>query len=142
MNIAVIYQSRSGHTEEIAGVIAATAGVTAVNIADKPDLEGVDLLFLGMGVYAMRPDRSIMKFIDSLSPEKVRKVALFTTSATCNPTHIEGVRKALLAKGILTETEACLAKGQFLFTQKGHPNDEDFAMAQDFAARIIEANKE
>lgn len=79
--IAVRYLSHSGNTKRIAEAIAEGASTTALSIIDEPSLkEHVDILFLGGAPYANIMDPKLRAYAESISPDMVSKVVLFTTS--------------------------------------------------------------
>ena len=81
--IAVRYCSRTpmGNTRRIAEAIADGAGVKAVSIDDEPELtDEVDILFLGGAPYANIMAPELRKYAETLNPQKVGRVILFTTS--------------------------------------------------------------
>lgn len=102
MNIAVRYCSKTmfGNTRRIAEAIAEGAETSAVSIADEPQLTGkVDFLFLGGAPYANIMAPELREYANSLDPEVVSKVALFTTSNWSKRT-VLALRKILRDKGI------------------------------------------
>ena len=105
MNIAVRYLSRSGNTKRIAEAIAEGAGTSAVSITDEPTLpERFDILFLGGAPYANVMAPELRRYAENLTPEKVGKVVLFTTSNWSHRT-VKGLQKILEAKGIAVAYE-------------------------------------
>lgn len=79
MRTAVRYYSKTGNTKVVAEAIAAVAGCQAESI-DIP-LEGeIDILFLGGAVYWSKIPESLKLYIKNLSPQQVKRVAVFTTA--------------------------------------------------------------
>ncbi len=100
MTVAVRYFSKIGNTKKVAEAIAEGAGVEAVSIVDEPELkERVDVLFLGGAPYANIMDPQLRAYAESLDPEMVGKVALFTTSNWSRRT-VLALKKLLAEKGI------------------------------------------
>ena len=85
MKIAVRYQSRGGNTKAVAEAIASAAGVKAEPISVPLD-EPVDVLFVGGGVYAWDIDKSLLSYLENLSPEAVKSAAVFTTAGGMDKT--------------------------------------------------------
>ena len=83
--VAVRYQSRNGNTKAVAEAIAKTVGVAAEPI-ETPIPEPVDLLFIGGGVYMWDIDKSLISYLENLSPETVKSVAAFTTAGGMDKT--------------------------------------------------------
>ncbi len=79
MITAVRYYSRTGNTKAIAEQIAGAAGCTAESI-EMPLEEGTDLLFLGGGVYWGKIPKELKEYVKFVSPQKVRRVAVFATA--------------------------------------------------------------
>ena len=79
MKTAVRYYSRTGNTKVIAEAIAPVAGCQAESI--EVPLEGMtDILFLGGALYWGKIPRTLKEYIKSLSPHRVKYVAVFTTA--------------------------------------------------------------
>ncbi len=95
----VRYFSRSGNTKAIAQAIAKQAGVTAENVSDAPPLGHTHLLFLGGALYAGGIAGKLKKFIKTLSPDLVDKVAVFSTTADPKGAY-EKIKKALVKQGL------------------------------------------
>ena len=75
MSIAIRYHSKFGHSARMAEVIAKVAGADPRTVSEP--LEGeTDILFLGAGVFLGKVDKSVIAFIDSLDPSKVKCVVL------------------------------------------------------------------
>ena len=137
MNIAVRYFSRSGNTEKVARAIAEALGIKAIPIGQAPAAteEAADILFLGAAAYAFGIDESVKAFLGGLDETKVKRIVLFTTTAllkTVRP-HIQ---KALAGKNIPLAEKEFHSWGEFKFTRKGHPNEQDLAKARAFASEF------
>ncbi len=103
METAVRYYSKLGNTKKIAEAIAQEAGVKAVSVTDEPDLaEHVDVLFLGGAPYANIMAPELREYAGRLSPDKIGRVVLFTTSNWSRRT-VRALRKILAEKGIPVE---------------------------------------
>ena len=134
-DIAVIVFSRGGNTRKIADAIAAELGVP-VQDTNAPLPDGARLVFLGSGTYGGKPGEPMAKFIESGNFSGCR-IALFGTSGGPEGAkHMMGeMREALLGKGA-TVIGDFSCRGKFLFTNRGHPNDEDLANARKFAREM------
>ena len=99
MTVAIRYQTRNGNTEAFAQQIAAIAGVTAQPVPTPID-EPVDLLFMGGGTYFMKPDKAAASYMDTLDANKVKKIAIFTTSGGPEMPTDKALTQAAKAKGI------------------------------------------
>jgi len=98
MTVAIRYQSRIGNTKAFDEQISAVAGVPAEQV--PADLEPVDLLFMGGGTYFMRPDKAASSFMETLDSNKVKKIALFTTSGGPETPTDKALTKIAESKGI------------------------------------------
>lgn len=137
MAVAVRYQSRGGNTQRIADAIAGAAGVRAEPVGTA--LAGpVSLLFIGGGVYAGHMDKALREFLEGLTPEMARRVAVFST-AMGPTTLVEEVKGIVAPRGIAVASDAFHCKGRFLLFNKGLPNDGDLRAAEEFARRMARA---
>ena len=103
METAVRYYSKLGNTKKIAEAIAEEAGVKALSVTDEPDItEYVDVLFLGGAPYANIMAPELRKYAARLSPDKIGRAVLFTTSNWSRRT-VRALRKMLTEKGIPVE---------------------------------------
>ena len=103
METAVRYYSKLGNTKKIAEAIAEEAGVKALSVTDEPDItEYVDVLFLGGAPYANIMAPELRKYAARLSPDKIGRAVLFTTSNWSRRT-VRALRKMLMEKGIPVE---------------------------------------
>ncbi|MBQ9329242.1 MAG: hypothetical protein IJ225_12010 [Solobacterium sp.] len=136
--INVIYQSRGGNTEVIAKAIAEECGVAAYDIESAVNVSGSDLLFVGMGIYAGKPDSSLLDYLDQLPVNVIKGAAVFTTSATGGE-HAALVINLLEHKGIQVYPRHLNVKGKFLFMNKGKPGKDEVKEARDFAREVLDA---
>ncbi len=105
MSVAVRYFSRLGGTKKLALAIAEGAGVEAFSIVEEPVLqEYVDVLFLGGAPYANKMDPKLRAYAESILPEKVGRVVLFSSSNWSKRTVVT-LRKMFLEKGIKVDNE-------------------------------------
>lgn len=131
MKIAVRYYSRSGNTKKVAERIGKTLGVPAEAVS-VPLAEPVDLLFLGGALYAANINKNLREFAESLTSEKVKRVAVFSTTAR-EDFVADRLKEILVPKGIIVEDRSFNCQGKFLFICKGHPDETDLKNAAAFA---------
>ena len=136
--INVIYQSRGGNTQKVAEAIAEICGVEPVNILEPSNIAQSDLLFVGMGIYAGKPDNAILDYLDQLPVNSIKGAALFSTSAT-GTDHMALIVNLLEHKGITVYPRHLLLKGKFLWLNKGKPGEEELELARDFAEEVLDA---
>lgn len=136
--VNVIYHTRNHHTETVADAIAAEAGCQAIDIRVPHTLPETDLLFIGTGIYAGKPDDSLLDYLDQLPVNKISGAALFSTSASGSD-KTELIVNMLKHKGIEVYPEHFTCRGKFLFLAAGHPDENDCRSAAAFARRVINA---
>jgi flavodoxin len=134
MKIAVKYFSRSGNTKKLAETIAQAVGLTATPIS-APVAKPVDLLILGGSVYGFGVDNALKTFIGELTPELVKKVAVFSTSAVVSSAY-PYIKKLVEAKGISMASQEYHCRGSFGPLHKNRPNEEDLKAAAAFAKNV------
>lgn len=137
MNIAIRYYSRSGNTKQIADAIGQALNVTAAT-TDAALPEAVDLLFIGTSIYAGQMDSHVRDFLQGLSKDQVKRVAVFGTAAG-GKTAQEPIKALLSPKGIAVEDRFFQCKGKFLFANKGHPDEADCRQAAAFAKDLAKS---
>lgn len=133
MTTSVRYYSRSGNTKKLADAIAGAIGTTAKTV-DVTLAEPVDLLFLGGALYAGSMDAHVLEFINTLTSEEVKRVAVFSTAAGGKSIHPK-VKEVLAGKNIPVMEEHFQCRGKFLLANKGRPNAQDCADAAAFAKK-------
>jgi len=138
MNVRVAYFSATGNTRKVAESMAGAIGCKATGIDAFADDGTVDLLFLGAAVYATHGHgvhEAVRKFIASLEPDRVKKVALFSTGFIQSEA-IPGMRKLLEARGIAVLPESYFCLGRFALFNLGHPNALELEGAAAFARKF------
>lgn len=140
MSVKVIYYSRSGKTQKVADAIGEVCGVEAINITNEHILGDVDLLFVGTGIYAGKPDPVLLNYLDNLPNNSIKGAAIFSTSAT-GKNHTELIVNLLEHKGIPVYPKQLSTKGSFLFVARNHPNEEDLKEARQFANEVLTSFK-
>ena len=135
MNIAVRYYTKGGNTRKVADAIAQALNVPANDIS-TPLSDPVDLLFLGGSVYGFELDPELRDYIATLTPDQVKSVAIFSTSAFSQAGNKSMVKK-LAQQDIPVLQPAFYCHGEFKFTRKGHPNAADLEAAAAFAKKTV-----
>jgi len=134
-DIAVFVDSRGGNTRKVADAIARELGVSIGDIKG-PVPDNTTIIFLGSGVYGGKPGDAMKKFIEN-GNFSGRKVALFATSGgeAGAKNMMAMMADAVIQKGgIILGDYHC--RGKFLFTNRGHPNQEDLENAKKFAREM------
>ena len=130
----VIYHSQGGSTEKVATAIADELHVKARHVESVTSLpEGVDI-FLGSGLYFMRPSRLIRHFIRD-NNFRGRKIALFGTSSTGVGIETMLMERLLKRKGAIVIGKYYCA-GRFYFFRGGRPAGKDLEKAKAFARSL------
>jgi len=136
MESLVVYFSRGGKTKKVAEAIAQELRCTAIDIKkETPDSSEVDMLVIGSGNYVGRTDDRLLTFINNLNPSTDKNAAVFATSGGPDPKVISILQQALEAKGY-NVVSSFKCRGKFLFTNRGHPNEEDLKNAKAFARNL------
>jgi len=139
-DILLIYSSLTGNTEKVARAIAEVLGIEPLNVrgTSPQRFEKVQLLFVGDGVYALRPSKAMVRFLRALPPLRGTKVALFGTYGSL-PTQFRLMRRILEEKGAEIIGEfACPGrdKATLGLLRRGRPDGEDLAAARAFAREM------
>ena len=141
MESLVVYFSRGGKTRKVAEAIAQELGCKAVDITNEtPDPAGVDMLVVGSGNYAGRTDKKLLNYVNNLPPSSDKKAAVFATAGGPDPNVISILQGALEAKGYQV-VSSFKCRGKFLFSNRGHPNQEDLKNAKAFARDLKTVNE-
>jgi hypothetical protein len=137
LKTAVIYFSRTGHSQRIAEAVAENLGVEALNIKEKPYLNEVDLLYVVGGIYSSRSSPELQSYLMNIVTSSQVKQAVILTSCLSNSTKQHEIRAVLRMLGIDVDPDEFVCKGSFLFFGKGHPNDDDVNNAVAFSNRML-----
>lgn len=139
MNIKVLYHSSTGNTEKLANTIADELNIRAESIGDKPVTfsESVDLLFIGDGIYFGKAHKRTLAFIDSLSSDIVKNVAVFATYGGQVKIGFD-IKKLLADKGLKVIGEPFMCKGQaWAVANRNRPNQDDLNEVREFAGNTV-----
>ena len=128
---AIRYYSKFGHSKLMAEAIEDIVGAKAAPVSD-PLGEPVDMLFLGAGVFLGKVNSAVFDFIGSLTPEKVKCVVLFGSSAIID-SPVPQMLKALKARGIQVCDKSFTCKGSMGPIHSGHPDAKDIEGFRTFA---------
>jgi len=136
MTTAVIYHSVTGNTRKVAEAIAKSLSCAAQPVKEYPLDSEADVMFIGGAVYGGRLDAVMDSFLKALSPQKVKRAVLFSTSVKESKA-IGLMRDILVGQGIAVDNEAFVCKGKFLFFNLKHPNKTDLEQAEAFAQNVM-----
>lgn len=136
MTFLVVYFSRGGKTRKVAEAIAQELGCEAVDVKkETPDVSGVELLIVGSGQYLGKLHKTLRGFLEGLHPSTQSKAAVFATAGGPDPKVIYVLQRALESKGYKV-VSSFKCRGQFLFFNRGHPNEDDLKNAKAFASDL------
>jgi flavodoxin len=136
MSFLVVYFSRDGKTRKVAEAITQELGCKAIDVKkETPDVSGVDLLIVGSGNYGGKPGDKLVEFLNNLQSSSKREAVVFATSGGPDPACVRVMEKALETKGY-NVISSFKCRGQFLFANRGHPDEEDLKNAKAFAGKI------
>ena len=123
MKTAIRYYSKFGHTAKMANIVGELTN-TRPELATVRLMEPVDTLYLGSGVFLGKVDNSIVEFINTLTPDMVKCVVCFGSSAIIK-SPVPQMRELLQAKGIAVSEKEFSCKGSMGPVHMGHPNIKD-----------------
>lgn len=136
MTYKIIYGTKTGHSRKIAKAVAEALEIEAIDSKTNPDLGKVDTLFIVGGIYGGQSNPNLLKYVQTLTKESIKRVALITSCASRKFFQKE-IRAALVSQGIDVVTEEAVCWGSFLFNGWGHPNADDFETAITFAKKHL-----
>ena len=141
MKAKVLYHSKSGNTAKVAEAMAKATGQATEAIPPAYPLENVDILFLGAGIRMGKVDKKMEEFIRTLTPQRVKNIALFSTAGSPEGA-VPAIKKLLEGKGINVLEESFVCKGKwFIFMDRNHPSRDDLDKATSFAKKMMEKVK-
>ena len=123
MKTAIRYYSKFGHTEKMANIVGELTN-TRPQLATVRLEEPVDTLYLGSGVFLGKVDSSIVEFINTLTPDMVKRVVCFGSSAIIK-SPVPQMRELLQARGITVSEKEFSCRGSMGPVHMGHPNKKD-----------------
>lgn len=132
---AIRYYSKFGHSKQMAEAIEEIVGAKAAPVSE-PLNEQVDLLFLGAGVFLGKVNGAVVDFINTLTPENVKCVVLFGSSAIIE-SPVPQMAKALKALGIQVCDKSFTCKGSMGPVYGGHPDAKDLDNLRTFVQSIL-----
>ena len=123
MKTAIRYYSKFGHTEKMANIVGELTN-TRPQLATVRLEEPVDTLYLGSGVFLGKVDSSIVEFVNTLTPDMVKRVVCFGSSAIIK-SPVPQMRELLQARGITVSEKEFSCRGSMGPVHMGHPNKKD-----------------
>ena len=137
MNTQIIYHSKK-HTKKIAEAMGKAIGVIPQKMEAGTVLQEADILFWGCGIYGGNVLPEVMQFAETLDPEKIKKIVLFTTSAK-GEDQTAPLREKLISRGLNVDERTFAGKGSFmLFVNPNQPDKKEESKAAEFAKKICQ----
>jgi len=138
----VIYFSRGGSTQKLAAAIASELDMKPLHVRWVKSLPAAEDIFLGSGLYFMRPARMVRDFIGN-NDFTGKRVALFGTSTSGLDIETWWMRWLLKRKGaIIAGQFHCAGKFVLRFGKRRfclraeRPSDRDIEKARLFARSV------
>ncbi len=135
MTTAICYYSKFGHTKQMVEAVKDIVGTEPKTVAE-PITEPVDVLFLGAGVMLGKVDGSVVRFINTLTPDKVKCVVCFGSCAIIK-SPVPQMRKAIEARGIKVSEQEFTCPGAMGPIKAGHPDAADIEDFKTFVRSVI-----
>lgn len=123
MKTAIRYYSKFGHTTKMANIVGELTN-TRPELATVRLSEPVDTLYLGAGVFLGKVDNSIVEFINTLTPDMVKRVVCFGSCAIIK-SPVPQMREMLQARDIIVSEKEFTCRGSMGPIHMGHPNKQD-----------------
>lgn len=133
MNIAVVFQTRSGNTKIVADAIASALGVEAKSVTEP--YEGADLLFIGGGVYGLDVDPTMKTFLDALNAKTTKRIVAFSTTGMTKSA-VKKIMKAAKLKKIPVDKKDHLVI-KLGFDHKSKPQETHKQQAVAWAESVV-----
>lgn len=148
MNTVIIYAStHHGNTKKIVEKMAEVLSADLVDITKNknPDITAYDVIGFGSGIYFHSMHKNIQEFISKTTFSDHQKIFLVDTCGVGYKDYTKGIKKVLKEKKI-----ECLGSfqcrgfdtygifGKFGGIAKGHPDDNDYVKAENFAKTLMQ----
>ena len=134
MKVEVIYCSKTGNTRKVAEAIAEVLEAKAKSVSEEIDFRDCDLICVGTGVHAARPEGGMTSFLKSLEKLKGKKGAVFGTYGFL--TGFLNTLESLLKEKDVEVVGKWGCKGQLGAFNRGRPNEKDLENAREFAKTL------
>lgn len=147
--LLVVYSYHHNNTQKIAEIFAKVldAEIVTPQKTDPNNLSTYDLVGFGAGIDSGKHYKQLLDFADQLPNTESKKAFIFSTSGVSNPKYKNKIhttlREKLQAKGyVILDEFNCHGFNTNSFLKhigginKGHPNEEDLKLAEEFAQSI------
>jgi len=134
-NISIVYATKTKHSRKLAEAVGHALNVKTENIADQPEMQNIDLLFIAGGIYGGESLPELVSFVKALDSQKVKTAALITSCAS--GTQKQGTIRRILEEKNIPVVGEVVVPGAILVVKLGHPNQTDIEKAVTFAKEMI-----
>ena len=136
MKVEIMYKSKR-NTKKVAEAMGKALNVKTKEINSSANIEETDILFLGCGIYAGNVHKEVKEFIEKINPQKVKKIVLFSTSAS-GKDQLQALKDKINECGINLEERTFCCKGKaMMFLNRSNPDTSDLNEAVKFAKTFI-----
>ena len=159
MKSIVLYSTKGGNTEKVAGEIASELGCQCMKVAKDFDpsalnLNDYDMVFVGTGNYAGRPNADMLNYLKGIELKNSRQFALFLTwfgRGKSDKGVFDRIKTVLEAKNqkVLDNCYKCQGEGHNLLQRffawamghgcRGHPDASELSAARTWALALSKA---
>ena len=137
MKVQIIYHSKK-HTKKIAVAMGKALNITPQKLDVNGELQEADILFLGCGIYGGNVLPEVMQFAETLNPDKIKNIVLFSTS-TKGEDQTTLLREKLISRGLHVDERVFAGKGSFvIFVNWNQPDKNEELRAAEFAKEICQ----
>lgn len=144
--LVICISAHHGNTMKVAEKITKTLGADLLNPQEvsKEKLDGYDLIGFGSGIYNHKHHQALFNLLEKLPVFENKKAFVFSTNTFGITMLHEDFNKKLKEKGFTILGDfSCRGFMDYSFTKylfggisKGHPNEKDLALAEDFVLKI------
>jgi flavodoxin len=155
----VLYSTKGGNTEKVAGEIASELNCPCIKITKDFDssivnLNDFDLVFIGTGNYVAKPNADLLNFLNKMKLDSSKQFALFMTwfgRGTSDKDTFNKVKVAVETQGqkMLENCYKCFGEAHSMGTRvfsrlighnaQGHPNAEELSAARKWAKELFKS---
>jgi len=143
MKSIVIYSSKSGNTEKVAGAIASELNCECIkvakNVVTNLSLVNYDFFFIGTGITYSNPNEDLINFLNKANLPSECKCGVFITWGGAGKTNqaVLGRLKALLqSKNLSVVENPFFCYGGWNFLRRGHPKADEIKAAKEWAKKL------
>lgn len=137
MNISIFYATITGNSRKISEAIGARLKVKPQNVTETPIPNVTDTLVIVGGIYFGKNKKELKSFVNALDPEKVKRVAVVTTSGAGQGRTTPAEIVEILESKNITVLGEFGVRGKALIFPTGHPNEADLKAVAEWVVNTI-----